>query len=79
MCVFFFFRIKFDAGHSSSTEFFRNDLEMPISSRATAGYPVGGLVNSLLKSDLGGTKVCTVEPLGVSENATFIVDVESQL
>ena len=26
---------------------------------------------------LGGTKVCTVQPLGVSENATFIVDVET--
>lgn len=76
MCVFFF-RIKFDAGHTSSTEFFHNDAEMPIYSRATAGYPVGDLVNILLKSDLCGRKVCTVQPLGVSENATFIVDVET--
>lgn len=71
------FRIKFELGNSSTTEFYRDDPEVPIYSRPTSGYPIGDLVNILLKSDLAGRKVCTVQPLGVSENAAFIVDVES--
>ena len=72
-----YFRIKFEPGNSSKTEFYRNDLEMPIYSRAVSGYPVGDLVKILLSSDVTGRKVCTVQPLSVCENATFIVDVET--
>ena len=50
---------------------------MPIYSRTASGYPVGDLVNILLKSDMAGRKVCTVQPLGVSENAAFVVHVET--
>ena len=49
---------------------------MPIYSRPMSGYPVGDLVKILLKSDMAGRKVCTVQPLGVNENAAFIIDVE---
>lgn len=71
------FRIKFEPGNSSKTEFYRNDLEMPIYSRAVSGYPVGDLVKILLSSDVTGRKVCTVQPLSVCENAAFIVDIET--
>ena len=71
------FRIKFEPGNSSKTEFYRNDLEMPVYSRAVSGYPVGDLVKILLSSDVSGRKVCTVQPLGVCENAAFIVDIET--
>ena len=30
-----------------------------------------------MKSDMAGRKVCTVQPLGGSEKAAFIVDMES--
>ena len=45
--------------------------------RVTSGYPVGDLVNILLKSDMETRTVCTVQPLGVSENAAFVMDVET--
>ena len=59
---------------ASHTEYFGDDCECPIYSRVTSGYHVGELVDMLLKSD--NEKVCTVQPLVVSENAAFIVDVE---
>lgn len=68
--------MRFEPGNSSQTEFYRNDHEMPIYSRVTSGYPVGDLVNILLKSDMGTRTVCTVQPLGVSEKAAFVMDVE---
>ena len=49
---------------------------MPIYSRWTSGYPIGDLVNILLKSDMATRQVCTVQPLGISENAAFVIDVE---
>ena len=59
-----------------TVELYHDDIEMPIYSTVTCGYPVGDLVNILLKSDIESNKVCTVQPLGVSQNATFVVDVE---
>ena len=41
------------------------------------GYIVGDLVNILLKSDLDLHKVCAVQPLRVTENACFVVDIDS--
>ena len=67
------YRIKFEA---PQTECFRDDPEMPIYSRAPSGYHVGELVDMLLKST-SSKFICTVQPLGVSENATFIIDVET--
>ena len=67
-----FRRIKFET--PPQADFFRDDPEMPVYSRVTSGYHIGELVNILLKSD--NKEICTVQPLGVSENAAFIVDVE---
>lgn len=47
---------------------------MPIYSQVTSGYHIGELVNMLMKSAV--KNVCTVQPLGVSKNAAFIIDVE---
>ena len=74
-CVYF--RIKLEPGNSSVPEFYHGDPEMPIHARPTSGYPVGDLIRILLQSDMADQKVCTVQPLGVSENAAFIVDVET--
>ena len=68
-----FCRIKFD----HHNEFYQGDKEMPIYSRITSGYPIGTIVTTLLNSDLNRREVCHVQPLGVSENATFIIDVDS--
>lgn len=72
--MLFLFRIKFESTSADETEYFCDDHEIPIYSRVTSGYHIGELVNMLLKSD--NRKVCTVQPLGVSENAAFIVDID---
>ena len=74
-CIYF--RIKLEPGISSVPEFYHGDPEMPIHARPTSGYPVGDLIRILLQSDMADQKVCTVQPLGISENAAFIVDVET--
>ena len=75
--IFFCCRIKFEGGCTSRTEFYHGDTELPIHSRLTSGYRIGDLVNVLLKEDNATRKVCTVQPLGVAENAAFVVDVET--
>ena len=73
----FLCRIKFEEPSTSQNEYYSDDPEMPIYSRATSGYHVGELVDMLMKPTMAVEKVCTVQPLGVSENATFVVDVEA--
>lgn len=34
-------------------------------------------MNVLLKSDIDQQRVCTVQPLGVTENASFVVDIDT--
>ena len=58
------------------TELFLDDKQMPIYSRVTSGYPIGDLVSILLRSDSDQEKVCSVQPLSVTENASFVVDVD---
>lgn len=65
------FRIKFE---SPQKELFQGDQQLPIFSRVTTGYHVGELVNILMKNDLEQVNVCTVQPLGVTENASFLLD-----
>ncbi len=48
--------------------------KLPIHSRSTSGYPVGILIENLLRST---QKAYTVQPLGVAENAAFIIDFDS--
>ena len=50
---------------------------MPVYSQIQCGYSVGDLVNILLKSDLDLSKVCSVQPLSVTENSCFVVDIDS--
>lgn len=50
---------------------------MPIYSRITSGYPIGVIVTILLNSDLDTREVCRVQPLSVSENASFVIDADS--
>ena len=64
-------RLKFE------TQYFKGDKELPIYSRVSSGYAVGDVVNILLNSNMDERRVCTVQPLSVSENATFVVDVDT--
>ena len=51
--------------------------ELPVYSRIQCGYPVGDLVNILLKSDFDFSKVCSVQLLSVTENSCFVFDIYS--
>ena len=53
-------RIKFEP---PEIEYYQNDKELPIFSRVQCGYPIGDIVNILLKADLHERKVCGVQPL----------------
>lgn len=58
------------------TEYFCGDRQLPIFSRAICGYNFDQLVNILMQSNIDEFTVCSVSPLGVSANATFIVDID---
>jgi len=64
-------RLQFEPDH------FQGDKELPVYSRPTSAHSVGELVNVLLKSDIDQQRVCTVQPLGVTENASFVVDIDT--
>ena len=71
--LFIVYRIKFEP---PEIEFYQDDKEVPIYSRLTSGYPVGDIVSILLKPNLDKQKVCTVQPLCLTESASFVIDVD---
>jgi hypothetical protein len=40
------------------------------------GYPVHLLIQALLSSEVNDDRICKVQPLGVSRNATFQIDLD---
>ena len=42
----------------------------------TSGYAFDQLIEILMNSSIDASKICTVRPCGVSENATFVVDLD---
>ena len=57
--------------------FFNDDPELPIYSKHPSGYPLPQLVSILMDPALPEEKVCKLQPLGVSQNCTFIVDLDA--
>ena len=77
-------RIKFEQPSSESEtsgseadddrpmlEFYDDDPELSLLARMDHGYPVHSLIQSLLD------RICQVQPLGVTKNAVFQVDLDS--
>jgi len=58
-------------------EYYKDDTQLPIYGAPTAGYPVHELIDILLKPDLPPEHVCTVQPLSVTQNAAFVVSIDS--
>ena len=76
-----FYRIKFDDSCSSTPsssriEYYCDDRDLPIYFKRTSGYPFDQLVKILMPSVVDETTVCSVRPVGVSANATFVVNIE---
>lgn len=57
-------------------EFYDNDPELPLLARMDHGYPVHSLIQSLLASDMQENRICKVQPLGVTANAVFQIDLD---
>ena len=65
-----------DVASSNPMEYYCEDRQLPIYSRATSGYPFNQLVKILMPSSVDESILCSVRPVGVSANATFIVDID---
>lgn len=83
------YRIKFEQPSSESAssgsepdedkpvlELYDNDPELPLLARMDHGYPVHSLIQNLLASDVQENRVCKVQPLGVTKNAVFQIDLD---
>ena len=57
-------------------DYYDNDPELPLLSIIDHGYPVHSLIQNLLSSKLDNLKVCKVQPLGITRNATFQIDLD---
>ena len=73
------YRLKFDDESENGSEIkcFEDDPQLPIFAAPPSGYPVHEIIDILLRSDMPPQRVCTVQPLGVTENAAFVVSVDS--
>ena len=85
-----YYRLKFERSSSESEnssgsdsdienpslEHYDNDPELPLLARMDHGYPVHALIQSLLASDVQENHVCKVQPLGVTKNAVFQIDLD---
>ena len=57
----------------------KNDPEMSMFSTITSGYQASELAHILLAKDMDLKRVCHIQPLGVTRNATFVVDLDDVL
>ena len=78
--VGFSYRIKFEditsVSYATPMEYYCGDRQLPIYSRAMSGYPFDQLVKILMPSSVDESTICSVRPVGVSANATFVVDID---
>ena len=71
MTYYYFCRLKFE----SDMCFFGNNPLLPIYSRSTTGYMFEQLVK-ILMTDVDEQLLCKIRPTGVSQNASFVVDLD---
>ena len=56
--------------------YYQDDHSLPIYASLDYGYPLDRIIDVLLTSSMPLEHVCKVQPLGVSENAVFLVDLD---
>ena len=76
----FIHRLKFEEKYvlkeEDSPAFYQNDRELPVYSLTTSGYPASELARILMDKSISSERVCHIQPIGVNETATFIVDID---
>lgn len=55
-------------------DFYHNNPMLPVYSRTSVRLDTHNIVNALLGPELKEDKVCSMQPINVEHNATFIVD-----
>ena len=58
-------------------EYYKGDPQLPIYSSLCSGFPVHKLIDVILNPDIGPDKTCSVQPLGVMQNAAFLIDIDT--
>jgi len=78
-------RLKFSCSSDEADEeegavpCYENDPELPMYSSISSGYQAAELAHTLLAKDINPKRVCRIQPLGVTKNATFLVDLDDVL
>lgn len=67
--------ISYTCFHRSKLEYYEGDPELPIFSRVTNGYSAEHVIHILMVAT-PSNKISVVQPVAVSENATFLIDLE---
>ena len=60
----------------TAQEYYKGDHQLPIYSSLSSGLPVHRLINIILNPDVAPEKTCSVQPLGVMQNAAFLIDID---
>ena len=71
MCSLYRVKVKDD-----THQYFQDDLELPLFSCVCTPYKSHRLINILMDNSTDKWQVCGVQPLGVTENATFIINMD---
>ena len=79
LCFDCIYRLKFEVAETDSTNntsYYQNYKELPIYSSSTSGFTAGTLAHILMDKTIKSDRVCHVQPMGVNNTATFIVDID---
>ena len=53
-----------------------DDPDLPLYSQVASPYSCSQLIGILMNNSLSSDKVCGPRPLGVNDNATFVIDLD---
>lgn len=56
--------------------YYQDDHNLPIYASLDYGYPLDRIIDVLLTSSMPLERICTVQPLGESQNAVFLIDID---
>ena len=70
----FFFRVKKETETASlSHKHYMDETDLPLYSQVASPYNCPQLIGILMNNSLSSDKVCWLRPLGVNDNATFVI------
>lgn len=61
---------------TTSVKYYMDDPDLPLYSQVTSPYNCSQLISILMNDGLTNEEVCGSRPLGVNDNATFVIDLD---